>query len=469
MLADANTAAVTLDPAQLGTVRLLLAGMCWPLQGFPRAAEAESIARDGALADGTPWGDPQVLQVPATPALREALRHPPARCLLRDPEGAPVAVLLVTEAIAEGGGLRLAGTLQTPDGQPCAQPAAAGAALAWAVEDCLHAFAADLLAQRLAEDRARDLLVLRAARGHGTASLQDFVDAEASRRRAARLSARAGCAVRIVDVPSPAGTPAAVTRALAVLAANLGAAALLVADDAAGTVARIPLRPVGAPGAVLAAHDHRAIRAALASDAPHPGLDDAGIRQLLSRAYPPRGRQGFCVLLTGLSGAGKSTIARHLSAALLGRLLRPVSLLDGDVVRLHLSSGLGFDRASREANLARLAFVAREICQAGGIVICAPIAPYAASRARMRAVVEEVGGFVEIHVATPLLVCEQRDPKGLYARARAGQLATFTGIDDPYEEPASPDLRIDTSALPLDTAVARIVAQLAARGYLGAA
>ena len=155
----------------------------------------------------------------------------------------------------------------------------------------------------------------------------------------------------------------------------------------------------------------------------------------LRRRYPPKHRQGFTVLFTGLSGAGKSTLANALMTKLLELGGRSVTLLDGDLVRKHLSSELGFSKEHRDLNILRIGFVASEITKAGGVAICAPIAPYASIRRRVREMVEAYGSFVEIYVATPLEVCEQRDTKGLYAKARAGLLTQFTGIDDPYEVP----------------------------------
>ena len=155
----------------------------------------------------------------------------------------------------------------------------------------------------------------------------------------------------------------------------------------------------------------------------------------LRRRYPPKHRQGFTVLFTGLSGAGKSTLANALMIKLLELGGRSVTLLDGDLVRKHLSSELGFSKEHRDLNILRIGFVASEITKAGGVAICAPIAPYATIRRRVREMVEAYGTFVEIYVATPLEVCEQRDTKGLYAKARAGLLSHFTGIDDRTSRP----------------------------------
>jgi len=189
----------------------------------------------------------------------------------------------------------------------------------------------------------------------------------------------------------------------------------------------------------------------------------------LRRARPPRAERGFVLFLTGLSGSGKSTIARNLRDVLAERGDRKVSLLDGDLVRQVLSAGLTFSRADRDLNIVRIGFVAAEIARHGGIAICAPIAPYAEARARVREMVSEVGDFLLIHVATPLEVCEARDRKGLYAKARAGLIDQFTGISDPYEEPADADLTIDTSTMAREQATDAVLGLLTAGGWLSPA
>jgi sulfate adenylyltransferase len=166
---------------------------------------------------------------------------------------------------------------------------------------------------------------------------------------------------------------------------------------------------------------------------------------ILRERHPVQAVRGFAVFFTGLSGAGKSTIAQALIAQLLESTSRPLTVLDGDEVRKHLSRGLGFSREDRAANVTRIGYVASEIVRHGGIAICAPIAPYADARAEARALVEAHGDFIEIHVDTALGVCEARDRKGLYAQARAGKITQFTGISDPYEVPENPELRLDGS------------------------
>ncbi|MCX7693175.1 MAG: bifunctional sulfate adenylyltransferase/adenylylsulfate kinase [Tepidimonas taiwanensis] len=186
----------------------------------------------------------------------------------------------------------------------------------------------------------------------------------------------------------------------------------------------------------------------------------------LKKAYPPRSRQGFTVFFTGLSGAGKSTLARALAVKLMELGGRRVTLLDGDIVRRHLSSELGFSREHRDINIRRIGFVAAEITKNGGVAICAPIAPYRATRRDVRAMIEPWGGFIEVHVATPIEVCEARDRKGLYAKARAGLIPEFTGVSDPYEVPEAPELAIDTSQCSVEEAVQQIVLKLEHEGYL---
>jgi sulfate adenylyltransferase len=189
----------------------------------------------------------------------------------------------------------------------------------------------------------------------------------------------------------------------------------------------------------------------------------------LRRSYPPRSQQGFTVFFTGLSGSGKSTIANALMVKLLEMGGRPVTLLDGDLVRKHLSSELGFSKEHRDINIRRIGWVASEITKNGGIALCAPIAPYDSVRKEVRGLVEPLGGFVLVHVATSIELCEERDRKGLYAKARAGVIKEFTGISDPYEEPVDAEIRIDTADLTPEEAAQEIVLYLEREGFIGEA
>ncbi|HYU24920.1 MAG TPA: bifunctional sulfate adenylyltransferase/adenylylsulfate kinase [Thermoanaerobaculia bacterium] len=188
------------------------------------------------------------------------------------------------------------------------------------------------------------------------------------------------------------------------------------------------------------------------------------IAAILTESHPPKHRQGFCVWFTGLSGAGKSTTGEIVVSRLLEHG-RQVTLLDGDVVRTHLSKGLGFSKEDRDANILRIGFVAAEIVRHGGAVVCAAVSPYRATRDRVR---EMVGAdrFVEVFVDTPLDVCEARDKKGMYAQARRGAIKNFTGIDDPYEPPLSAELTIETTATTPEANAGRIVELLRERGWV---
>jgi sulfate adenylyltransferase len=190
------------------------------------------------------------------------------------------------------------------------------------------------------------------------------------------------------------------------------------------------------------------------------------VARQLHRARPPRAERGLAIFFTGLSGSGKSTIARGLAEALTERGDRTVSLLDGDHVRQLLSAGLTFSRADRDLNIARIGYVAAEVARHGGIAICAPIAPYAAARAAARQLVTEVGDFLLVYVSTPVDVCAARDRKGLYAKARAGLITGFTGVSDPYEEPRDADLVLDTSVMTRQQAVDAVLKLLTTGGWL---
>ncbi len=222
--------------------------------------------------------------------------------------------------------------------------------------------------------------------------------------------------------------------------------------------------------------DRRVLR--LSSDEVRRRLDDGreipawytypSLARELQRRHPTRCAQGFTVFFTGLSGSGKSTIANALRVKLLELGGRGVTLLDGDLVRVNLSSELGFSKQHRDLNIRRIGFVAAEITRAGGVAICAPIAPYDVVRREVREVVRPCGGFVLVHVSTPLEVCEARDRKGMYAKARAGIIKEFTGISDPYEEPADADVVIDTSAMTPAEASREVLIYLERQGYISA-
>ena len=188
----------------------------------------------------------------------------------------------------------------------------------------------------------------------------------------------------------------------------------------------------------------------------------------LRRTSPPRSKQGFTVFFTGLSGSGKSTIANALMVKLMEMGGRPVTLLDGDVVRKHLSSELGFSKEHLDINIKRIGYVASEITKNGGIAICAPIAPYTATRRAVREMIEQFGAFIEVHVATSVEECERRDRKGLYKLAREGKIKEFTGISDPYEAPVTPELRVETEGTEVDHCAHQVLLKLESMGLIKA-
>jgi sulfate adenylyltransferase len=188
----------------------------------------------------------------------------------------------------------------------------------------------------------------------------------------------------------------------------------------------------------------------------------ADVIEELYRTLPSRSKRGIALFFTGLSGSGKSTLANGVMVKLRELGGRKVSLLDGDIIRRNLSSELDFSKEHRDLNIQRIGYVASEITKNGGAAICAPIAPYTSTRRSVRKLIEESGVFIEIHVDTPIEVCEARDRKGLYAMARAGKIKGFTGIDDPYETPENPELRIDTSQFSMPDAVTQVVDKLKA-------
>jgi sulfate adenylyltransferase len=187
----------------------------------------------------------------------------------------------------------------------------------------------------------------------------------------------------------------------------------------------------------------------------------------LKKSYPPRSKRGITLFFTGFSGSGKSTLARIIYAKFIEEGERPVTLLDGDVVRLNLSSELGFSKKDRNTNVRRIGYVASEITKNRGVAICAPIAPYKEIRREVRNKIEEYGAFIEIHVSTSIEECESRDRKGLYAKARKGIIPEFTGISDPYDVPENPEIRVDTKGMTPMQAAQEIYLYLIREGYIG--
>jgi sulfate adenylyltransferase len=473
-------------PQALADAELLVARAFAPLDGFLGSADVDSVRARRRLADGRPWPVPLTLDVPADLA---GGARPGDEVLVEDPEGTPIAAVRVDEVWEESGTHHVAG------------PVEPRRRAAFGVFRRLHLTPAQ--ARRLFDGDRPVLAVLADAPLH-----RDRL--EAVRRAATARDARVLLLVPTADdreLPPESlvrlafaardelGEAAVVAVRLARradpvddllltahVAAAYGAGALLTAspDPGGAAVELVPPEPVGYDAAtdtwrpvagaadLRAPLDDAAVRDLLDAGEPLPEwFTPPGVAAELRHVRPPLDRRGLTVFFTGLSGSGKSTLARALRDALVERADRTVTYLDGDVVRRMLSAGLGFSREDRDRNILRIGYVAAEACRHGGIAICAPIAPYAATRAEVRRMVTAAGGgFVLVHAAASLEVCEARDRKGLYAKARAGLISEFTGISDPYEEPTDAELSIDTGTVPVQEALREVLTYLSKAGWL---
>ncbi|MET8264410.1 adenylyl-sulfate kinase [Micromonospora arida] len=486
--------AYTPRPGELADLELLLTGAYAPLTGFMTRADLVSVSRRGRLADGTPWQVAVVLQVPAALAQSLDPRDPARRALvLTDGEGAPAAALDVAdvwpvrEGVAGVGGQvrRLGDGVHGPFQRLRRNPEEVrallppGRVLGVIADRPLHR---PQLAQiaHAARTLAAHLLVMIPV-GEGGA---DGLPPEALVRTIFAARDRMPPATLVAVPLSHRREEISDALLRARVSAAYGVTHLLSTGEmlsGAGLRVLVPRE---------LAYDNRDGQWRWREDIPprnrrlaltQPEIDDLldrgfplpewhtppAVARELARARPPRRQRGLVVFLTGLSGSGKSTVARGLADALRESGDRTVTLLDGDVVRRELSAGLGFSKTDRDLNVRRIGWVAAEIARHRGVGICCPIAPYAAARATAREMALAAGsGFVLVHVATPLEVCERRDRKGLYARARAGLLTGMTGIDDPYEEPTDADLVLDTTDLSVADAVQAVLHHLTETGWV---
>lgn len=505
----------------LALLEILLLGFCSPLKGYLGQADCAAVLAGQRLANGQTWSLPVLFEVDAAFAVTIKRGE---KIALRDPEGVLLAVLTVEEAwsaddlpaaaelaaLGFDGGVFLAGPVVGVEVPPHydfaalrlnpeelrAQYAKRGwrKVLACQPTDMIHrAEAARIVhAARIAQ---ANVLVLAPVTEEQTITLDHYTRVRALEHGLRYLPER-GALLSVLPLPGPVPSAREVLwRAL--LARNAGATHLLVEpewwhgmgsgareetialareagielvdlprfmrDEALG--AFLPVASETASPTGQAATDEIVRRVREGLEVPE-WMSFPEVVDELRRSHPVRGRQGVTVFFTGLSGAGKSTIARVLLSKLLEVGDRTVTLLDGDIVRKNLSSELGFSRAHRDLNIQRIGFVASEITKHGGIALCAPIAPYMATRRKVREMVEAHGGFVEVHVSTSLEACEARDRKGLYAKARAGLIKEFTGISDPYEAPENAELVIDTcDCTPLEAAQ-MIVTRLENEGFI---
>lgn len=415
----------------------------------------------GSPTHHDPVGMPVHLRLPDDAAAIGSAAIEAARLVLIDEESTPVAVL---ESVRAGEPGRLVGVLTEARDSETAQAAypravSAGVALERGADGLvvlgrpvLAADRDDLDALAEAVGPGGRVLIAVADRQLDAADVPISIMVEIGAELADGLTLR-GIDAEVGVLPLAWRDPESDHALVARLATRLGAGHRLALG-------------VGAdPAAQDWAQVSRALRERRDSDLPVPGLA-APVLAALSRRWPPRHTRGVVVMFSGLSGSGKSTLARDLRDWLLAHGERTVSLFDGDVVRRMLSAGLGFDRDSRIMNVRRIGYVAAEVARHGGVAICAPIAPYAQTRAEVAAMVEAVGDFVLVHVNTPLAECERRDLKGLYAQARAGLIPEFTGISDPYEPPEHPALRVDTSQVTRAEALELVVTYLTDGGWV---
>jgi sulfate adenylyltransferase len=476
------------DAAGLADLELLLSGAYAPLTGFLDSADLESVLRAGRLVNGQSWQVPVVLAVPNDIAAKisDAL-------ILTDREGAPIAVLDVIEKVPGESRTRLSGPVRPfGDGKHGSfhrlrmRPSEVRAGLP---EGRVLGVIADRPLHR--PQLAQIAHAARAIHAHVLVMVPvatvgpDGLPPEHLVRAVLAATDRLPSAT-IVAVPlGMHGDEIRDALLRARVAANYGVTHLLSTSEmltsGGGPRVMVPrdLAYDTRDGQWRASDDiHPRFRRLALTPAEIDDLLDDGsqlpewhtppaVARELTRARPPRGSRGFVLFFTGLSGSGKSTIARGVADALLESGERTVTFLDGDVVRRELSSGLNFSKADRDTNIRRIGWVAAEVARHGGLAICCPIAPYAAARERARAQATAAGGgFVLVHVATPLEVCEARDRKGLYARARAGLITGMTGIDDPYEAPTDADLVIDTTYMTPTEAVNVVLDRLSVEGWI---
>ena len=481
-------------PHELADLELLLSGAYAPLTGFLGRADLAALARRGTLADGTPWPVPVTLEVPREMAEGLDLDDPLHRTVvLTDPEGAPTAAIEASDAwptddgrygiggtvrrMGEGGQGPFQRLRRTPEEVRALLPP--GRVLGVIADRPLHR---PQLAQiaHAARTLAAHLLIIIPVTGPGP----DGLPPEALVRAIFAARDRMPPAT-IVAVPlTLRGDEMRDALLRARVAAAYGVTHVLSTGDmlsGAGLRVLVPRE---------LAYDNRDGQWRWRDDIPErfrrlamtaAEIDDLldrgfplpewhtppAVAKELARVRPPRRHRGLVVFFTGLSGSGKSTIARGLADSMRETGERTITLLDGDVVRRELSAGLGFSKADRDRNVRRIGWVAAEIARHRGMAVACPIAPYANARAAVREMAVEAGaGFVLVHVATPLAVCEERDRKGLYARARAGQLRGMTGIDDPYEEPTDAELVIDTTAMTVPEAIDVVLAYLLENGWV---
>ena len=441
---------VDLNRSQVNDLELLLSGAYTPLTGYLKQEDYHSVSDSMRLQDGTLWPLPLSLELAKDLAEKITIDDHVA---LRDPEGVLLAILSVEDIFEKKGQLLLGGKvegialpLHYDHRELRLLPPTKGThpQVALVTAGILHQEELVKAAHFAGKNNSRLLIQ----------SLDSANDDIFGRIRCikAALSDCAAKDIQLSILPTTASNDARGWLLQAIIAGNYGCSAILSSGD------------------MSLINEHSAETSVHGISLPAGSPEDTSpeVSKELKKFYPAKNQQGFTVFFSGLSGSGKSTIANILRVKLLERATRNVTLLDGDIVRKNLSSELTFSREHRDLNILRIGFVAGEITRHGGIAICAPIAPYDAIRKQVRSLIGNNGGFILVHVATPLEVCEDRDRKGLYAMARAGKISEFTGISDPYEAPDDAELIIQTTEISAEQACDQVIAYLEASGYLEA-
>ncbi|MCP4847796.1 MAG: adenylyl-sulfate kinase [Verrucomicrobiaceae bacterium] len=443
-----NMLSLDLHQAQVNDLELLLGGAYSPLSGYLTQADYQSVCDSMRLQDGRLWPLPLSLEISKNLAGDITKED---QIALRDPEGVLLAILSVEDVFEQDGKHLLGGmvegiTLPLHYDHPELRLTPATES----TKPRVALFSRDILHQEELEAASQY------ANAHGAGLLIQSLDSGNDdifgriRCIKAAITNSPVKDIQLSILPATAPSDAKGVLLQAIIAANYGCSAILSSADTS---------------LVEQHYEEISIKAA-----PLPEGSPDNISPQVSAEFkkmnPPKDEQGFTVFFSGLSGSGKSTIANILRVKLLEHAARKVTLLDGDLVRKNLSSELTFSREHRNLNILRISFVAGEITRHGGIAICAPIAPYDDIRKQARSLIGNYGGFILIHVATPLEVCEARDRKGLYAMARAGKISEFTGISDPYEPPEDAELTIQTTEISAEQACDQVIEYLEVQGYL---
>ncbi len=486
----ADLESLTLSATQLADLALVMTGAYRPLRGFMVEADYDSVLDNLTLATGQAFPLPVLLDADMTTA--HAMERG-KRIALRDAEGVAIAVLSVDDVwrkdsrresralgVAEhaygDGSCYLGGEIEgirLPSNPFFARLRPPPAVLAEYIHERGFSRVLAVECQDLIDVADHEIITRAAAELDAAILLQPAIGTPdpGNLRQVVTIKCflaalgyfpRAATMLALLDYPSrSAGVREFLLHAL--LRMRHGATHFMMKNA--------DLRALESDPRLTACLDGIGIEVAAWPQRGTPGTGAADgnfpeVAEVLAAQRGTQRRQGFTLFFTGLSGSGKSTIAKFVQAWLAELDPRPVTLLDDDVVRRQFSKGLGFSRQDRDTNVRRIGAAAADITKRGGVAICCPIAPYADTRKAVRAIIEPHGPMIEIHVATPLEVCERRDPKGLYKKARAGRIPNFTGIDDPYESPQSPDIRIDASEGSAEDAAAVVMTELEKAGLI---